>query len=163
MAEHGEAQGWHEQQLTRFRSVLLRGSLRDLNRGSAFLLGVGAALLAVGCGGGNSGSSSSVADVTACMEDAGLQVETLQQGVGEEIGVEDTLKVTLPSEEGGRPNGIVVSFFDTEEAAAEHLEAEEAFLKGAGAGGSSEQHGSVVASVARGGNQKEFEQVQGCL
>jgi len=161
MAEDGEAQGWREQQLTRFRAVPLRGRLRALIRGSAFLLGACAALLVVGCGGGE--SSPSVADVTACMEEAGLQVDTLQQGVGEEIGVEDTLKVTLPSEGGGRPNGIVVSFFDTEEAASEHLEAEEAFLQGAGAGGSTEQHGTVVASVARGGNEKEFEQVQDCL
>ncbi len=116
----------------------------------------------MGCGGGD-GSSSSVEDVTTCMEEAGLQVETQQDSLGEEIGVEDTLKVTLPAEKGSLPNGIVVSFFESEEAAAEQADAEETFLEGAGAGGSVEQRGSVVASVARSGNEAEFEQVQDCL
>jgi hypothetical protein len=138
--------------------------LHLLFRSSAILLGVlCAALLAVGCGGGGGDSSSSVSDVTACIEEAGLQVESLRPGAGEEIGVEDTLKVTLPAGEGERPNGIVVSFFESKEAAAEQADAERTFLEGAGAGGSVEQHGSVVVSVARSGNEKEFEQVQDCL
>jgi hypothetical protein len=118
----------------------------------------------VGCGGGDGGSSSSVEDVRACIEEAGLPVEAPQGVGGEEIGVEDTLKVTLTgNKEEGRPNGIVITFFESEEDAAEYADSDQTFLEGAGAGGSAEQHGTVVVSVARSGNEKEFEQVQDCV
>lgn len=120
--------------------------------------------LASGCGGGDGGSSPSVGDVTACIEEAGLPVEALQGVGGEEVGIENTLKVTLSgNKEEGRPNGIVITFFECEGAAAEDVEVEEGALEDAGAGGSAEQHGSIVVSVVRSGNQKEFEQVQDCV
>lgn len=65
--------------------------------------------------------------------------------------------------EGGRPNGIVISFFEGEEDAGEYADSDQTFLEGAGAGGSAEQHGSIVVSVARSGNEEEFEQVQDCV
>jgi hypothetical protein len=107
---------------------------------------------------------SSVASVRACIEEAGLPVETSQVRGGEGIGVEETLKVTLAgNREEGRPNGIVITFFENEEDAAEYADSDQTFLEGAGAGGSAEQHGSIVVSVARSGNEKELEQVQGCV
>jgi len=44
-----------------------------------------------------------------------------------------------------------------------NVEVEEGHLEDAGAGGPAEQHGSIMVTVARSGNEKEFKQVQDCV
>jgi len=57
--------------------------------------------------------------VGACIEEAGLPVEALQGVVGADTRVEETLRVTLSgNKEEGQPNAIVITFFESEEAAA---------------------------------------------
>lgn len=124
-----------------------------------------AALLVAGCGGGDDedgGSSASADDVTACIEEQDLKVTTQGSAVDEELEVEDTLQVQLPAE-GGRPNAIMLTFYENEDAASEGADNERTFIEGAGAGGTVEQEGSVVVAIARSGNEQELEQVKGCL
>ena len=134
-------------------------------RRMAILLGACAAILVAGCGGDDDGGSTAASpdEVTACVEEQGFQVESVGSALDEQIGLEDSLQVKVPAEQGDPPNAIKVSFFESEDAATEQADGERTFIEGAGAGGSVEQDGSVVVTIARSGNDEELEAVQDCL
>ena len=126
--------------------------------GCALLTG---GILAAGCGGDGEGDSNgdaaSAADVTACVEEAGLTVE--EQPGDETIGVTEALFVDIPEQR----NRVIVNFFEDSEAASSFQEGEGAFLEGAGAGGNSEVVGNATVAVARSGAEEELETVKGCV
>jgi len=134
-------------------------------RRSAILIGACTAILVAGCGGDDDGgdSAASAQEVTACVEEQGFQVQSQGSALDEQVGIEDSLQVKIPAEGGGAPNAIKVTFFESEDAATEQADGERTFIEGAGAGGSVEQDGSVVVTIARSGNDEELEAVQDCL
>ena len=122
-------------------------------------------LLAAGCGDDDDAVevvTVSPPQATRCIEEQGLTVQAQASEIDEQIGARKSLLISLP-DPAGEPNAIKISFYDSEEAAIRQAETESSFIEGAEGGGSVEQHGAVVVTIARDGNEDELDQVKGCL
>ena len=117
----------------------------------AVLAATALAVALSGCGGGADTPDSLV----TCVEDAGLNAETVSGD--EAVGITGAVQVDLPPR-----NRVIASFFEDADRAGEYSDGQSAFLSATG-GGSEVVADTVVVGYLRPDAKDEMETVAGCV